>query len=52
MCYSECALCNHCTVGHLKNTEVLILDAACGFSLYLVYLITIRNSLSKIDQQI
>ena len=37
-------------LGHLKNAEVFIFDAALGFSHYLVHLMPISTILSKIDQ--
>ena len=38
------------SVGHFKNTEVLIFGAALGFFHYLVYLMSIGTIFSKIDQ--
>ena len=38
------------TLGHFKNTEVLVLYAALEFSHYLVHLVPIGTILSKIAQ--
>ena len=37
-------------LGHFKNTEVLYLDAALGYSHYFVHLVPIGTILSKIGE--